>query len=271
MAPSYSSTGDMNKVVTSLGIQRVSTMIMSGKPNRPFPEEFGIDIDSFTEGGKQAIELVTKCLEEQDYSSLDGLVSDSCISRLQTSLKDLTNEEKEYLSVNSSDIFFSFIPSFKIDSEQQSLILVTFSLPGLSHIKSTIASNKEEFEASMKEIVQEAKDGKIEASAIKESLNEKLYKNGPNDPHQMFQTNEIIIGNYTFNRDGKNSDWTLAEISQVNSVTAWAWIFRKRWKGRLGLSLRGMDFHKVLRYDYMTDWIAYVLIFNLFLMGGPRT
>jgi len=245
-------------------------MIMSGKPNRPFPEEFGIDIDSFTEGGKQAIELVTTCLEEYDYASLDGLVADSCISRLQTSLKDLTNEEKEYLPVRASDIFFSFIPSFKIDGEQQSLILVTFSFPGLSHIKGTIASNKEEFEASMKEMVQEAKDGKMEASAIKESLNEKLNKKGVDDPHQMFQANEILIGNYTFSRDSRNSDWTLAEISQVNSVSAWAWIFRKRWKGRLGLSLRGIDFHKVLRYDYMTDWIAYVLIFNLLIIGGPR-
>ena len=36
---------------------------------------------------------------------------------------------------------------------------VTFSFPGLSHIKGTIASNKEEFEASMKEMVQEAKVG----------------------------------------------------------------------------------------------------------------
>ena len=71
----------------------------------------------------QAIELVTTCLEEYDYASLDGLVADSCISRLQTSLKDLTNEEKEYLPVRASDIFFSFIPSFKIDGEQQSLIL----------------------------------------------------------------------------------------------------------------------------------------------------
>ena len=55
----------------------------------------------------------------------------------------------------------------------------------------------------------------MEASAIKESLNEKLNKKGVDDPHQMFQANEILIGNYTFSRDSRNSDWTLAEISQV--------------------------------------------------------
>jgi hypothetical protein len=47
-------------------------------------------------------------------------------------------------------------------------------------------------------------------------------------------------------------------------VDAWAWPFRKRWKGRLGISLRGYSFIKVLRMDYFTDWIALLCIFNIF-------
>ena len=50
---------------------------------------------------------------------------------------------------------------------------------------------------------------------------------------------------------------------KIDSRNAWAWIFHRRWRGRLGISLRGYDFHNVLRYDYITDWIASMLFFNL--------
>ena len=51
---------------------------------------------------------------------------------------------------------------------------------------------------------------------------------------------------------------------QVSSVDAWAWPFRKRWKGRLGISLRGYKFNSVLRLDYITDWLAISFISNVF-------
>jgi hypothetical protein len=58
---------------------------------------------------------------------------------------------------------------------------------------------------------------------------------------------------------------------QVSSVEVWAWPFRRRWKGRLGISLRGYKFNNVLRMDYVTDWIALLFLSNIFftyLIGG---
>jgi hypothetical protein len=52
---------------------------------------------------------------------------------------------------------------------------------------------------------------------------------------------------------------------QVSSVEVWAWPFRTRWKGRLGISLRGYNFYSVLRMDYATDWIAFLFLSNYFL------
>ena len=127
-------------------------------------------------------------------------------------------------------------------------------------------------------------EGKLKVGEITETLKESDKVLKEMDPYKTFQENEILIGNYKFERKDKMADWTLVEITQVlifklkknfnqiiililinkvNSVAAWAWIFRKRWKGRLGISLRGPDFYSVLRYDYMTDFIVYLLMFNL--------
>jgi len=251
-------------------------MIMTGRPNRPFPEQFGVDLEAMSEGGKQAISVVTNCLAERKYDQLEGLVSPQCISGLRSNLENLNAEERGLLGVNSEDIFFSFIPEFNFKEENQSLMLVTFWFPHLGELREEIRTNRQEVDDKMKDIFAEAKEGKLNqgevTESIKESLKESREKLKERDSHLIFQQNEIIIGNFRFERRNQNSDWTIVEMSQINSVTAWAYIFRKRWKGRLGISLRGVDFYKVLRYDYMTDWIAYTIIFNFLvatsLSGG---
>jgi len=270
--PSFSSTGSLEKVVTSLGINRIATMIMSGKPNRPFPEQFEVDLDEMSEGGKQAISVVSQCLERGTYDELEGLVSGQCISGLKSNLESLTPEERNSLGVKPEDIFFSFIPEFNFKQENQSLLLVTFWFPHLEELKEAIRTNRQEMDDKMKEILADAKEGKLEKGEVKESIKESLKESQAklkgNDTHLIFQQNEIIIGNFRFERKDQNSQWTIVEMSQINSVNAWAYIFRKRWKGRLGISLRGVDFYKVLRYDYMTDWIAYTIIFNFLVASS---
>merc|ERR1712080_2635 len=80
---------------------------------------------------------------------------------------------------------------------------------------------------------------------------------------------EILIGNYRFVRDGTSSNWTISQISQVNTFEAWPWLSRRRWKGRLGLHYKsGFDFYKVLRYDVITDFVFFLLLVNLTLSYG---
>jgi hypothetical protein len=69
--------------------------------------------------------------------------------------------------------------------------------------------------------------------------------------------NRIVMKNAIFTQS--------AFAGQVSSVEVWAWPFRTRWKGRLGISLRGYNFYSVLRMDYATDWIAFLFLSNYFL------
>jgi len=61
-------------------------------------------------------------------------------------------------------------------------------------------------------------EGKLKVGEITETLkeNDKVLKEM--DPYKTFQENEILIGNYKFEREDKMADWTLVEITQVLSL-----------------------------------------------------
>ena len=94
-----------------------------------------------------------------------------------------------------------------------------------------------------------------------ESLNEQINNN---DPHAALKESEIVIGNYRFERESLEEQWVVTEVAQISSVDAWHPIFRFRWKGRLNIATKArIDFYKVLRVDYTTDWIALMIILAL--------
>merc|ERR1719239_1337869 len=210
--PSYSSSGDLSRAVTKLGLPRISTMIMVGKPNSPFPDELGVEVESMSEGGKQAAEVVTGFLTEGDYGGLEGLLSSECINGLVSNLQGFSAEEKKYLLVKADDVFFSFIPELKPDSDGggQSLTLVLFSFPGLGEMKEIISSNRQQMDDVFFSFIPELKDNKVDGGAIKESINQTLQdakeRIETNDPHLNFRDNEILISNLVFHRSNLNSD-----------------------------------------------------------------
>lgn len=273
--PTLTSREDPKGIVTSLGLSRISTMIMSGKPNRPFPDEFGVNIEEMTDGGKQAIGFVTQAVQTGEWENVEGLLSRDCVRGLRKSLQDITADERSSIAVNPDDIFFSFMPEFDFQQNKQSILLVTFSFPRLAELKGNIQLNKDSAKVVVDQMKKDIADGVItKQEASKElpiRLKQTVEELGIGDTDKLFKDNDIIVGNYRFERENSNYDWTIVELSQIDSRNAWAWIFHRRWRGRLGISLRGYDFHNVLRYDYITDWIAFMLFFNLMtgsLMSG---
>jgi len=248
-------------------------MILTGKPNRPFPAEHNVDVDEMTEGGKQALGVVTGMLESGELDKLEGLVSPDCIKGLEVQLGLMSAEEKQFVHVNPDDIFFSFIPDFKAGETGQTLLLVTFSFPQMSKIKEIMLENKAIKEANIAEVKALAQDKTLDNQAKTAAIKEahRLAIETLKEPQALFSANEILIGNFRFERPDKHSDWTIVSVAQMNSVVAWHWIFQKRWKGRLGIALRGVDFYKVLRMDYITDWIAYTFLATFWLSNilGP--
>jgi len=219
---------------------------------------------------------VTQGIKTGEWENMEGLLSKDCIRGLRKNLEDITAEERSSLAVNPDDIFFSFMPEFDFQQKKQSILLVTFSFPRLAELKDLIKENRDAAQAVMLKVKEDVKDGVIAkgeaqkeiAARFKETIGE-LNKG---DADTIFKNNDIIIGNYRFERENSNYEWTIVELSQMDSRNAWPWIFHRRWRGRLGISLRGYDFYNVLRYDYITDFIAAMLIFNVMsasmLTGG---
>jgi len=264
LAPTFSSTGDTSKIITKLGPPRIATMIVTGKPNRPPPPQFQVDLVDFLPGAISAAGVVTTSMSAGDWKSLEGLVDRDCISSLQSTMQSMNNEQRELSVLNPEDVFFSFVSNLDDCDNGNNLQVVTFSLPNLSRMKQMIKENKD-FETEAKKNI---KESEAKAEDVINIIKEVKEKADQNDPHELFKANEIVIGNFRFIRDSSNGQWIITEVAQMNSLEAWASIFKLRWKGRLGIALRGgMDFYKVLRVDYSTDYLVFAIVLTNIYLG----
>jgi len=268
-AQTFSSSKDPKQCVTSLGIEKISSLILSGKPNKPLPAEFNLDIEEFNKGAAAAVEVVTRGLADGDYSSLEGLVTDQCIASLkQLNLQLLSEEKRKLLAVNSSDIFFNMLAEIKAKPSYNEVLFVTFSFPKLGNLKMM----HEEFESKMKAATDDFKAGVTDQQQFKEITQDSIkgYRESAaeHNMYQMFQENEILIGNYRFIREDTSSSWIISQISQVNSAETWHPFIKTKWKGRLFMHLKfGYDFYKVLRYDYLSDWLLVLGFISVFAIS----
>jgi len=264
--PTIVSGGDAKNIVHALSMNRIATMIMSGKPNRPFPVEFGVDIDETTEGIKQAVHVVTSSIQSGDWQDLDGLLSNSCIQGLTKSLSEVDIADRNNIAVTPEDIFFSWIHDFQFEQNKQSLLLVTMSMPSYGELKQKMQESRDLVAQANEQIASKVAN-KEEVKEDFQNLGE-LMKERNKETGDMFQNGNIIIANFRIERQNSNYDWTITEVNQADLRDRIHFLFYKRWKGRLGISLKSKwDFYQVLRFDYMTDWFAYMIIFNIFFGG----
>jgi len=245
-------------------------MILTGKPNRPFPPEFQVDIEQFLPGAISAVDVVTTAVASGEWEALEGLVDRECINTLQSNMAVMDEEQKQLVAVKTEDVFLSFVSNPEKCELGNNLNLVTFSMPRLGHMKDMVNKNKEmeaQTEQKIKESIGVAKDKDSMKEALNEFVNEYKASINSNDPYEIFKHNEIVIGNYRLVRSNPDSQWTITEVSQINSLHAWATIFKLRWKGRLGIATRGgYNFYSILRADYISDYIVFSLISGLYIM-----
>ena len=135
-----------------------------------------------------------------------------------------------------------------------------------------IKEKQKETDAAIRAKVQELKGDKASLEEnLKTLINDYKEEVSSSDPYTILKANEIIIGNYRMKRETSSHEWTVCEVAQMSSVKAWPTIFRMRWKGRLSIATRiGTDFNNILRYDYMTDYIAFLLFSLLLLAPTPN-
>ena len=58
------------------------------------------------------------------------------------------------------------------------------------------------------------------STVLREEFAEAEQKLKEIDPFTTFQQNEIVIGNFRFERPNPDADWTIVEMSQVNYGSA---------------------------------------------------
>ena len=176
-APTFSSSGDTEKIVTKLGPNRIATMIMMGKPNRPLPASYNVDLEEFLPGAISAVSVVTNAMADDDWESLPGLVESQCVSNLRPVISALSPEERELTRLNADDVFLSFISNAENCASGNDLKIVTFSLPQLGEAKSLVDKNKEvkdnaneAIKAKMKAYKEEKEQGHVDKDAVKEDI-----------------------------------------------------------------------------------------------------
>jgi len=158
LAPSFSSSKNIKKMVTKLGVNRVSSIIFTGKPNTQLPSEFGIKDDQFIPGAISAVGVVTNLMASGDWDQLEGLVDRNCISNLQASMVKFNSVQQELVVLNPDDVFLSFISNPTDCDSGKNLHLVTFSQPKLGLVKSIILENKGLSEKGFFELLKENKN-----------------------------------------------------------------------------------------------------------------
>ena len=138
-APTFSSSGDTENIVTKLCPNRIATMIITGKPNRPLPASYNLDLEEFLPGAISAVSVVTNAMADDDWESLPGLVESRCVRNLRSVMSALSPEERELTRLNSDDVFLSFISNPENCASGNDLKIVTHSLPQLGEAKSRVS------------------------------------------------------------------------------------------------------------------------------------
>jgi len=247
-----SNTGDTAKMVSRLSTPRVTSIIMTGKPNRPLPSEFQVDLDEFIPVSVSAAGLVTSCLSSGDWKGLEGVMDKECIASLQA-IRNTTGKEKvEYQWVKPADVFISFVSNPGDCDSGNTLHLVTFSLPQLEQVRTMLTGMF-----------------KTAVAAGPQGLKQKILGS-----KTILKDNNIVIGNYKFVRDTPAGEWFITEVAQVSSMQAWYMPERYAWKVLLGQATVGsiitkMEFRTFLRFFLVYICFASIVSFslNLFILS----
>ncbi|XP_057323989.1 uncharacterized protein LOC130666753 [Microplitis mediator] len=75
------------------------------------------DMIEFSDGSKQAVEVVSHALAEEDYDSLQGLVIPDVIEKLRKRISLLSEEQKKLIPIKKGEIYANFPYSIDVRRE----------------------------------------------------------------------------------------------------------------------------------------------------------
>ena len=203
--PTFTTTESMD-FVTLTDFAMKKQLMKEGTLNAPLPKEYNISLDEFIPLATAVVGLVTQQAAQGKWKEIEGLLKPDCAEKLKTEVETMDPEQRKLIMLDPDDILMKFVSNTSDCSGGNNLHLVTFSFAGwcqisevmghfLNHLKDhkKVKMSDKEF-ADISKIVELQTDVNIQ---------------------EIFDSSEVVIGNYRLTRDHEGDNFSLAEVGQI--------------------------------------------------------
>jgi len=203
--PTFTTTESMD-FVTLTDPDMKKNLVKDGTLNAPLPKEYNLSLDEFIPLATDVVALVTQQAAQGKWNEIDSLLKPDCAEKLKAEVEKMDPEQRKLIMLDPDDVLMKFVSNTGDCSGGNNLNLVTFSFAGwcqisevmghfLTHLKEQkkVNMSNEEF-AEISKLVELQTDVNIQ---------------------EIFDSSEVVIGNYRLIRDHDGDNFSLAEVGQI--------------------------------------------------------
>ena len=181
-------------------------LLKDGSLNAPLPKEYNLSLDEFIPLATSVVALVTQQAAQDKWNEIDGLIKPDCAEKLKAEVEKMDPEQRKLIMLDPDDVLMKFVSNTGDCSGGNNLNLVTFSFAGWCQISEVM----EHFLNHLKEQkkVKMSNEDFVEISKLVELQTDVNIQ-------EIFDSSEVVIGNYRLTRDHVGDNFSLAEVGQI--------------------------------------------------------
>ena len=199
-------TTESTDFVTLTDPDMKKNLLKDGSLNAPLPKEYNLSLDEFIPLATSVVALVTQQAAQDKWNEIDGLIKPDCAEKLKAEVEKMDPEQRKLIMLDPDDVLMKFVSNTGDCSEGNNLNLVTFSFAGWCQISEVM----EHFLNHLKEQkkVKMSNEDFAEISKLVELQTDVNIQ-------EIFDSSEVVIGNYRLARDHIGDNFSLAEVGQI--------------------------------------------------------
>ena len=203
--PTFTTTENTD-FVTLTDPDMKKNLLKDGSLNAPLPKEYNLSLDEFIPLATSVVALVTQQAAQDKWNEIDGLIKPDCAEKLKAEVEKMDPEQRKLIMLDPDDVLMKFVSNTGDCSEGNNLNLVTFSFAGWCQISEVM----EHFLNHLKEQkkVKMSNEDFAEISKLVELQTDVNIQ-------EIFDSSEVVIGNYRLTRDHVGDNFSLAEVGQI--------------------------------------------------------